>query len=247
MFFHTLMKLIMIPLFSIILFACGIKNNTINKTVITKPMSISDFENAQAPFTLPPLPFTDTALEPMLSKESFDYHYRKHHNAYIVKLNELVEGTDYKHLTLKEIIIKSNAENKQAIFNNAAQAWNHTFFWHSMAKNGGINNITPSAKKLVEQSFETVEKFKAKLLENGIGQFGSGWVWIVLNKDTGKLEVIKTSNASTPLTDLHLKPIIAIDIWEHAYYIDYRNKRPDYLTMFIENLIDWDFFEKNIK
>lgn len=210
-------------------------------------MPIVKLEGSRSPFALPVLPFEDNALEPLLSKESFDYHHKKHHNAYVVKLNELVEGTEYKTLTLKEIIIKSEAEGKQAIFNNAAQLWNHAFLWHSMAKNSGTNNITPSAQKLIEKSFETVDNFKAKLLENGIGQFGSGWAWVVLNKTTDKLEVMKTGNASTPLTNYNFKPVITIDVWEHAYYIDYRNRRPDYLTMFIENLINWTFFEANAK
>jgi Fe-Mn family superoxide dismutase len=202
-------------------------------------------ETQKAPFSLPALPFSETEMEPLLSKESFDYHYKKHHNAYVVKLNELVEGTEYKTLTLKEIIVKSEQDGKQAIFNNAAQVWNHDFLWHSMAKNGGTKNITTNAKKLIEQSFDTVENFKSKLQENGIGQFGSGWAWVVLNKTTGKLEIVKTANAQTPLTNSNLKPVITIDVWEHAYYIDYRNKRPDYLTTFIESLINWNFFEQN--
>ena len=211
-------------------------------------IAIKTLENAKFPFSLPELPFSDNSLSPILTKESFDYHHKKHHNAYVVKLNELLENeAEYKKLTLKEIIVKSEIENKTAIFNNAAQVWNHAFLWHSMQKNGGTKNISVVAKKLIENSFTTVEEFQTKLIEAGTTQFGSGWAWVVLNKKTGGLEIAKTGNAQTPLTNLNLIPVITIDVWEHAYYIDYRNKRPDYLKTFIEELINWNFFEVNIK
>jgi len=210
-------------------------------------MSISSLELSKFPFSLPPLPFEDSALEPILSKESFDFHHKKHHNAYVVKLNELVENTEYQALTLKEIIVKSEKEGKQAIFNNAAQVWNHAFLWHSIQKNGGTKNITEKTKVLIEKSFSSVAEFQAKLIEAGITQFGSGWAWVVLNKSTEKLEIIKTANAQTPLTNENLKPVITLDVWEHAYYIDYRNRRPDFLKFFIEELINWNFFVENIK
>lgn len=208
-------------------------------------MSVKVLELSKAPFVLPPLPFEDTHLEPVLSKESFDFHHKKHHNAYVLKLNELIEGTEYKNLTLKEIIVKSAKEAKPAIFNNAAQVWNHAFLWHSMQKNGGTKNITPKAVALIESSFGSVEGFALKLTEAGITQFGSGWAWVVLNKQTKKLEILKTPNAETPLTNENLKPVITVDVWEHAYYIDYRNRRPDFLKIFIEELINWSFFEEN--
>ena len=210
-------------------------------------MSISSLELSKFPFSLPSLPFEDNALEPVLSKESFDFHHKKHHNAYVVKLNELIENTEYKDLTLKEIIQKSEKEGKQAIFNNAAQVWNHAFLWYSMQKNGGTKNITDKAKALIEKSFGSVGEFQAKLIEAGVTQFGSGWAWVVLNKSTGKLEIIKTANALTPLTNENLKPVITVDVWEHAYYIDYRNRRPDFLKIFTEELINWKFFEENTK
>jgi len=210
-------------------------------------MSISGLELSKFPFSLPSLPFEDNALEPILSKESFDFHHKKHHNAYVVKLNELVENTEYKDLTLKEIIQKSEKEGKQAIFNNAAQVWNHAFLWYSMQKNGGTKNITEKAKALIEKSFGSVGEFQAKLIDAGVTQFGSGWAWVVLNKSTGKLEIIKTANALTPLTNENLKPVITVDVWEHAYYIDYRNRRPDFLKIFVEELINWKFFEENTK
>lgn len=208
-------------------------------------MSIKVLEASKAPFTLPQLPFEDTAMQPILSKESFDFHHKKHHNAYVIKLNELIENTEYKTLTLKEIILKSSKEGKPAIFNNAAQVWNHAFLWHSIKKDGGTKNITQKAKNLIEQSFNSIEEFSAKLTDAGITQFGSGWAWVVLNNQTQKLEIIKTPNAETPLTNENLKPIITVDVWEHAYYIDYRNRRPDFLKVFIEELINWQFFEEN--
>ncbi len=209
--------------------------------------SIKLLENAKFPFSLPELPFSDDSLSPILTKESFDFHHKKHHNAYVVKLNELVEGTEYQALTLKEIVVKSEKDGKAAIFNNAAQIWNHAFLWHSMQKNGGTKHISSPAKKLIENSFTTIEEFQAKLIDAGATQFGSGWAWVVLNKETGGLEITKTGNAQTPLTNKNLVPVITIDVWEHAYYIDYRNKRPDYLKTFVEELINWSFFEANIQ
>ncbi len=209
--------------------------------------SIKLLENAKFPFSLPELPFADDSLSPILTKESFDFHHKKHHNAYVVKLNELVEGTEYQSLTLKEIIVKSEKDGKAAIFNNAAQIWNHAFLWHSMQKSGGTKRISSPAKKLIENSFTTLEEFQAKLIDAGTTQFGSGWAWVVLNKKTGGLEITKTGNAQTPLTNENLVPVITIDVWEHAYYIDYRNKRPDYLKTFVEELINWNFFEANIQ
>lgn len=218
------------------------------KKVILYYMSLVNVELSKFPFSLPILPFEDTAIEPILSKESFDFHHKKHHNAYVVKLNELVEkDSSYQNLILKEIIVKSEKEANAPIFNNAAQVWNHAFLWHSIKKNGGIKNISANAKEIILKSFASIEDFQAKLIDAGITQFGSGWAWVVLNKSTQKLEIIKTSNAQTPLTNENLKPLITVDVWEHAYYIDYRNRRPDFLKIFVEELINWDFFEKNIK
>ncbi len=219
----------------------------INVFVMSVNAQIQVLERTNFPFFLPELPFADTSLEPTLSKESFDYHHKKHHNAYVLKLNELVENTEYQLLNLKDIIVKSEKDSKAAIFNNAAQVWNHTFLWNSMQKNGGTKHISIPAKKLIENSFTTVEEFQAKLIEAGITQFGSGWAWVVLNKVSGGLEIVKTTNAQTPLTNPNFVPVITIDVWEHAYYIDYRNKRPDYLKTFVEELINWSFFEANIK
>lgn len=208
-------------------------------------MSVKALEHSKSPFQLPPLPFEETIFEPTLSKESFDFHHKKHHNAYVVKLNELISGTEFETLSLLEIIKKSEKENKAGIFNNAAQIWNHSFLWHSITKNGGTQNISPKAKALIEESFGSVEEFSAKLIEAGMTQFGSGWAWVVFNKETKKLEILKTANAQTPLTHNTLKPVITVDVWEHAYYIDFRNRRPDFLKTFVEELINWSFFEEN--
>ncbi len=209
-------------------------------------MSLSQLEFSKAPFSLPTLPYTDTALAPHLSRESFDYHHKKHHNAYVVKLNELIAGTEYETMTLKDIIVKSKNEGNAGVFNNSAQIWNHTFLWHSMQADGGIKNITLTATALIEKSFGSIDEFKKQFTSAGMTQFGSGWAWVVLNKSTNKLEIIKTPNAETPLTDENLKPVLTVDVWEHAYYIDFRNARPKFLEVFIDELINWDFFEKNI-
>jgi len=208
---------------------------------------MQSLEQSKSPFKLPQLPFEDTALEPILSKESFDFHHKKHHNAYVVKLNELIAATQYESLSLLEIIQKSEKEGNAGIFNNSAQIWNHSFLWHSIAKNGGTKNITPKAKTLIEASFGSVEEFSTQLINAGITQFGSGWAWVVFNKETKKLEIIKTPNAQTPLINQTLKPVITVDVWEHAYYIDFRNRRPDFLKIFVEELINWHFFEENAK
>ncbi|MFT4967624.1 MAG: Fe-Mn family superoxide dismutase [Candidatus Deianiraeaceae bacterium] len=209
-------------------------------------MSFSQIEFSKAPFSLPTLPYIDTALAPHLSRESFDYHHKKHHNAYVVKLNELIAGTEYETMTLKDIIVKSKNKGNAGVFNNSAQIWNHTFLWHSMQADGGIKNITLTATALIEKSFGSIDEFKKQFTSAGMTQFGSGWAWVVLNKSTNKLEIIKTPNAETPLTDENLKPVLTVDVWEHAYYIDFRNARPKFLEVFIDELINWDFFEKNI-
>jgi Fe-Mn family superoxide dismutase len=192
-------------------------------------------------FTLPALPFEKSDLAPFMSKETFEYHHEKHHKTYIDNLNNLIKGTEFEGKTLGEIILSS----KDGIFNNAAQVFNHTFFWHSLKKNGGG---APSGKllALIEASFGSFEAFKTAFKNAGLTQFGSGWAWLVLNKESGKLEVIKTPNAETPLTKSNLKPVLTADVWEHAYYIDYRNKRADYIDIFLNNLVNWDFASQNI-
>jgi Fe-Mn family superoxide dismutase len=193
------------------------------------------------PFSLPPLPFSKPDLEPHYSAKTFDFHYDKHHNAYVVKLNELVKGNEFEGKTLLDIIKNSSG----AIFNNAAQVYNHEFFWNSMKKNGG-GQPTGAIKTLIDSSFGSYDEFLKQFKEAGVTQFGSGWAWLVQDTTTKKLSIIKTPNAETPLTKPNLNPIITADVWEHSYYIDYQNRRPDYLDIFLKHLINWDFANKNL-
>jgi Fe-Mn family superoxide dismutase len=196
------------------------------------------------PFSLPDLPYDKKALEPHMSEETFNYHHGKHHNAYIQNLNKLIDNTDLASQDLENIILSSaNDSSKIGIFNNAAQVWNHSFFWLCMKKEGGSSPQGTINTKITE-SFGSFDKFKQEFIQGGISQFGSGWVWLVLNKTTEKLEIIKTANAETPITK-SLYPILCCDVWEHAYYIDYQNKRPDFLTIFLEKLVNWDFAQEN--
>ncbi|MEY3196971.1 MAG: Superoxide dismutase [Pseudomonadota bacterium] len=203
----------------------------------------SESNQTNSPFILPELPYDKGELAPYLTIENFEYHHEKHHNAYVINLNKLLENHELKGKTLEEIILASAGKSEMVgIFNNAAQIWNHTFYWHSMRKNGGG---TPSGKilKKIEEDFGSFDNFANEFKQAGATQFGSGWAWLV--SDGGKLKVIKTSNAATPITD-GLKPLITCDVWEHAYYIDYRNRRPDYIAVFLEHLVNWEFAEKNL-
>ncbi len=192
-------------------------------------------------FILPKLPYEINALEPYISQKTIEFHYGKHHQAYINNLNNLIVCTEFENSkTLEEIIMKSSG----GIFNNAAQIWNHTFYWNSLKPNGGGE---PKGKLLEEinSCFGSFEEFKTKFTQASVTLFGSGWAWLVKNKD-GKLEIVQESNAGNPLTK-GLKPLLTCDVWEHAYYIDYQNKRPDYVSIFW-NLVNWDivserFFE----
>ena len=187
-------------------------------------------------FELPALPYPKNRLVPYISEETLDYHHGKHHQTYVTNLNNLVPGTEFEGLSLEDIIMKSSG----AIFNNAAQVWNHTFYWNSLTLNGG--GEPPAAlKKMIEASFGTVDACKKELAAAATTQFGSGWAWLVLDGD--KLKVIKTRNADSPLTK-GMKPLLTIDVWEHAYYLDYQNRRPDYLTAVIDKLINWDFVNR---
>lgn len=192
---------------------------------------------------LPKLPFEKDALEPHISSKTLDFHYGKHHNGYVTNLNKLIEGTELSEETLESIIKKtSGKDDKTAIFNNAAQVWNHTFYWHSIKPAGGGVPNGPVAKK-IDTDFGSYDLFVQKFKDAALGQFGSGWAWLV-QKD-GKLEIIKTSNADTPIAK-DVKPLLTVDVWEHAYYLDYQNKRADYLDSFIKNLINWDFVNANL-
>ena len=192
-------------------------------------------------FELPALPYAINALEPHISQETLEYHYGKHHNTYVVKLNGLVEGTDLAEKSLEEIVQTSTG----GVFNNAAQVWNHTFYWHCLAPNGGGEPTGELADAIVK-AFGSFAEFKTKFTDSAINNFGSGWTWLVKTED-GALEIVNTSNAGCPIAEEGLKmtPLLTVDVWEHAYYIDYRNVRPDYMAAFWA-LVNWDFAAKNL-
>jgi Fe-Mn family superoxide dismutase len=196
-----------------------------------------------APIALPELPYAEDALAPVVSRETIGYHYGKHHKAYVDKLNGLIESTPYADMPLEKIIQASAKEaSKAAIFNNAAQVWNHWFFWHSLSPDGGGRPGGALARR-IEEDFGDFDSFASELKQAAVGQFGSGWAWVVYDK--GKLKVTKTSNADTPIAH-GVKPLLTIDVWEHAYYLDYQNRRPDYAAALIERLLDWDFAQQNM-
>jgi Fe-Mn family superoxide dismutase len=188
--------------------------------------------------TLPDLPYATPVLSPHISEKTLGFHYGKHHSAYVANLNKLIEGTELADETLENIVKKkANDAATAGMFNNAAQVWNHTFYWQSMTPNGGGSPTGPIASK-IDSDFGGYDQFVEKFKNAGLTQFGSGWAWLVSNK--GKLEVVKTANADTPI--IHgQKPLLTVDVWEHAYYLDYQNRRGDYLDVFINNLINWDF------
>lgn len=196
-------------------------------------------------FELPPLPYDFNALEPYISANTLSFHYGKHHQAYVTNLNGLIEGTELTNKSLEDIIrISAGDKDKVGIFNNAAQVWNHTFYWHSMTPQGGGKPKGKLAEK-INEDFGSYEEFTKLFKQAGVTQFGSGWAWLVLNKDS-KLEIMKTANADLPL--IHgKKALFTCDVWEHAYYLDYQNRRPDYVDTFLNHLINWDFAEKNFE
>ena len=192
---------------------------------------------------LPPLPYADNALAPVISANTISFHYGKHHKAYVDNLNKLIVGTEFADLPLEKIITETAGKaEKTAIFNNAAQTWNHTFYWSSLKPKGG-GEPPAVLKKKIEASFGTVDACKKELAAAATTQFGSGWAWLVLDGD--KLKVVKTSNAYVPLTK-GMKPLLNIDVWEHAYYLDYQNRRADYLNVVIDKLINWGFAADNL-
>jgi Fe-Mn family superoxide dismutase len=195
------------------------------------------------PYILPPLPYAENALEPVISAKTIGVHYGKHHKTYVDNLNKLIAGTEYAGLSLEDIIAgTSGRPENAAIFNNAAQIWNHTFYWNSMKPQGG--GEPPAAlKKKIEASFDSVDACKNELSAAAVSQFGSGWAWLVL--DGEKIKVIKTSNADTPLT-MNFKPLLTVDVWEHAYYLDCQNRRADYVNAVLDKLINWDFALRNV-
>jgi Fe-Mn family superoxide dismutase len=187
---------------------------------------------------LPPLPYAQDALEPHISKETLEYHYGKHHNTYVVKLNGLIEGTPDADKSLEEIVKSSSG----GVFNNSAQVWNHTFYWNCLSPNGG-GEPTGAIADAINAAFGSLQDFKAKFTDSAVNNFGSSWTWLVKKGDS--LEIVNTSNAATPLTDADATPLLTVDLWEHAYYIDYRNLRPKYMDAFWA-LVNWDFVNANL-
>ncbi|MEM8986220.1 MAG: superoxide dismutase [Pseudomonadota bacterium] len=194
--------------------------------------------------TLPPLPYDQNALEPHVSANTLSFHYGKHHQAYVDNLNKMIDGTPLADASLEEIIKDAAGDaGKAGIFNNAAQIWNHTFYWNSMAPNGG-GAPTGAVAGLIDEAFGGYEGFKEAFATAGAKQFGSGWAWLVAVG--GKVEVRKTLNAELPITEAGVTPLLTMDVWEHAYYLDFQNKRPAYISTFLDNLVNWEFANANL-
>ena len=189
-------------------------------------------------FELPSLPYANDALAPYMSAETLDFHHGKHHQTYVTNLNNLLKDNELLGASLEDIVVKSSKDTSMAgIFNNAGQHWNHILFWQCMKPNGG-GSIPSELEARLNSDFGSVDQFKEAFIQAGTTQFGSGWAWLAI--DNGKLVVTKSANASNPLVD-GMKPILGCDVWEHSYYIDYRNKRPDYLKAFLDSLVNWEF------
>lgn len=194
-------------------------------------------------FELPALPYAHEALEPHISSNTLSFHYDKHHNTYVVNLNNLTKDTDMASQSLEDVIKASAGDAaKKGVFNNAAQVWNHTFFWNSMSPSGTAPAGDVASR--IEADFGGMDKFKEQFKQAAVTQFGSGWAWLVL--DNGTFKIVSTPNAETPLTD-SVTPLLTCDVWEHAYYLDYQNRRPDFVQTFLDNLINWDFVAQNLK
>jgi Fe-Mn family superoxide dismutase len=194
-------------------------------------------------FTLPPLPYPENALAPVISANTLSFHYGKHHKAYLDNLNKLIAGTEYESASLEKIITDTAGKaDKTPIFNNAAQTWNHTFYWNGLKPNGG-GKPTGRLAQMIESDLGGYEQFKKDFAQAGVTQFGSGWAWLVA--EGGKLKLVKTGNADNPLTKGQV-PLLTLDVWEHAYYLDYQNRRPDHLAAAIDQLLNWDFANENL-
>lgn len=194
--------------------------------------------------TLPELPFLKNSLEPYISERTLEFHYGKHHNAYVTNCNKMIEGTELQNETLENIIRKTAGDtSKVGIFNNAAQVWNHSFYWNCITPKGG-GAPTGKIAELIASAFGSYEKFAEEFKNAAATQFGSGWAWLVM-KDN-KLQIMKTSNADCPVAH-GCKPLLTIDVWEHAYYLDYQNRRPDYIATFVDKLINWKFVNSNLE
>ncbi|HEY3654479.1 MAG TPA: superoxide dismutase [Steroidobacteraceae bacterium] len=200
---------------------------------------------SSAPIALPPLPWPENALDPVISTNTISFHYGKHHKTYVDTVNKMIAETEFADLPLEKIVrATAGKADKSGIFNNAAQAWNHTFYWNSLRAKGG--GEPPSVlKHKIEEAFGSVDACKKELSAAAVSQFGSGWAWLVLDSSSGKLKVVKTANAETPITQ-GSKPLVTIDVWEHAYYLDYQNKRADHVNAVLDKLINWEFAAKNL-
>ncbi len=199
-------------------------------------------EQATAPFAFEPLPFADDALEPVISAHTLSFHYDKHHRAYSNNLNELVKDTPYARMSLERIILDTAGKPDQAgLFNNAAQTWNHTFYWHCLKPNG--RQMPAALQSRIEASFGSVQACKKELAQAAVNEFASGWAWLVA--DGQQLKVVSTTDAEVPMTD-GLKPLLTIDVWEHAYYLDYQNRRAEHVEKVIDNLLNWQFAAQNL-
>lgn len=205
--------------------------------------TFANFARAKSPHVLPPLPYEENSLAPVISAETMGFHYGKHHKGYVDNLNRLIVGTGFSDITLEKIVMETAGKPEYAgIFNNAAQVWNHTFYWNSLNPEGG-GEPPESLKKRIVASFGSVDACRKELAKAAVTQFASGWAWLAADGEA--LKIIKTGNAETPLT-AGIKPLLTIDVWEHAYYLDYQNRRADYVSAVIENLINWSFAEKNL-
>lgn len=193
--------------------------------------------------TLPELPYAKDALAPHISAETLGFHHGKHHAAYVSKMNAAIEGTAKADLPLEDLIRAAASDGDQGLFNNAAQTWNHTFYWNSMTPKGGGAPKGDLAER-IDRDFGSLEGFRKAFADAGATQFGSGWAWLLVRD--GKLEVRKTLNAETPLTEDGAVPLLTMDVWEHAYYLDFQNRRPDYIETFLDKLVNWDFAAENL-
>jgi Fe-Mn family superoxide dismutase len=199
--------------------------------------------NFPAPLSLPPLPYAEDALEPVISDMTLSFHHDKHHRTYIENANRLIAGTELAELSLERIVtVTAGVPERASIFNNAAQAWNHGFYWHCLKPKGGGEPPTALRQKM-EAAFGSVDACKKELANQAVSQFGSGWAWLVL--EGSQLKVVKTANADTPITR-GLKPLFTIDVWEHAYYLDYQNRRADHVNVLIDKLANWEFAAENL-
>jgi Fe-Mn family superoxide dismutase len=206
-------------------------------------MMSNDKIDSASPHVLPALPYAEIALDPVISTRTIGLHYGKHHKGYVDNLNKLVSGTEFADLSLEKIIIATAGKaDRTPIFNNAAQIWNHTFYWRSLNPKGG-GNPPAALQQKIEASFSTLDACKKELAAAAMSQFGSGWAWLVA--DGAKLKVVKTANADVPMTT-GIKPLLTIDVWEHAYYLDYQNRRADYVNAVLDKLINWNFAAENL-